>query len=147
MYVSLYNDAGKVTGLNSVLEEALRHARRSDSDLDGCSQQDITDRCILLSLQEAARILEEGLVASAEELDIAMVLGTGFAPFRGGLLNYADQRGLGEIVQRLGAMKLQYGERFEPQPLLCRMAESRERFFPDRPVGMRRVDTLPRSKL
>ncbi len=52
-------------------------------------------------IDEAARCLEEGVVASADELDLAMVMGTGFPPFRGGPLRYADSIGIPGIVERL----------------------------------------------
>ena len=50
---------------------------------------------------EAARALEEEVVVGPRELDLATVFGMGFAPFRGGLLRYADARGLSAIVERL----------------------------------------------
>ena len=63
--------------------------------------EEIVDRCVLAMVAEAARALEEGVVRSAGELDLGVVFGTGFAPFRGGPLRYADTRGIREIVTRL----------------------------------------------
>jgi 3-hydroxyacyl-CoA dehydrogenase / enoyl-CoA hydratase / 3-hydroxybutyryl-CoA epimerase len=59
------------------------------------------DRMVLLMVNEAARILDEKIVATAGELDLAMIMGTGFPPFRGGLLRYADTIGVKAIVARL----------------------------------------------
>ncbi len=61
----------------------------------------IVDRCVLVMLAEATRALEEGIVAGPLEADLAMVFGTGFAPFRGGLFRYAEARGLQEVCDRL----------------------------------------------
>jgi 3-hydroxyacyl-CoA dehydrogenase / enoyl-CoA hydratase / 3-hydroxybutyryl-CoA epimerase len=87
------------------------------------SDEDVIDRAILVMVNEAARCLDEGVARDAESLDLAMVMGTGFAPFRGGVMQYAKERGYGEVVERLGALSETYGERFEPAPLLVRLAE------------------------
>ena len=80
-------------------------------------------------VNEAAKCLEEGVVANARYLDMAMVMGTGFPAFRGGLLRYADSEGLESIVQRLEVLAEQYGERFEPAGLLVEMAKNGENFY------------------
>lgn len=94
---------------------------------------DIIDRCVLLMVNEAALILAEGIAKSPEDVDVGMVFGTGFAPFRGGLLNYVDQRGVKVVVKRLLELQQRYGERFKPAPLLVKMAANDEKFFPSRP--------------
>lgn len=63
--------------------------------------EDLVDRMVLAMVNEAARCLEEKVVAGPAELDLATVFGTGFAPFRGGVLHYAEARGFGKVVQRL----------------------------------------------
>ena len=84
---------------------------------------DVRDRAILVMVNEAARCLDEGIADDADALDLAMVMGTGFAPFRGGVMRYAQERGLREVVERLGELASKYGERFEPAPLLVQLAE------------------------
>ncbi len=88
----------------------------------------IVDRTILPMINEAARILDEGIARSADDVDLAMITGTGFPPFRGGLLRYADERGLDGIVARLRELAARFGARYEPAPLLVRKAEAGERF-------------------
>ncbi len=78
----------------------------------------IRDRQIGLMVNEAARCLEEGLVADADTLDLAMVLGTGWAPHRGGPLRYARDRGIAALVQVLAGLAERFGPRFEPCPAL-----------------------------
>ncbi|WP_415406290.1 3-hydroxyacyl-CoA dehydrogenase NAD-binding domain-containing protein [Sulfurovum sp. CS9] len=89
----------------------------------------ILDRAILIMVNEAARCLEEDVVANAQYLDMAMVMGTGFPAFRGGLLRYADSEGLANIVARLGMLKEQFGERFTPAETLIEMAKNNQTFY------------------
>jgi 3-hydroxyacyl-CoA dehydrogenase/enoyl-CoA hydratase/3-hydroxybutyryl-CoA epimerase len=93
------------------------------------SDGEIIDRLMLAKVNEAARCLEEGVVEKPEYLDMAMILGTGFPPFRGGPLRYADQRGLDQVVQRLRQLESTHGLRFAPAKLLVTMAEAGETFY------------------
>ncbi|MCB9896977.1 MAG: enoyl-CoA hydratase/isomerase family protein [Planctomycetes bacterium] len=65
---------------------------------------ELVDRCVLAMLAEAVRALDEHVVASAAELDLATIFGMGFPPFRGGLLRYADTLGATEVVRRLDVL-------------------------------------------
>jgi 3-hydroxyacyl-CoA dehydrogenase/enoyl-CoA hydratase/3-hydroxybutyryl-CoA epimerase len=82
----------------------------------------IAERLVLPMVNEAARCLEEGVVASAADLDLAMILGTGFPPFRGGLCRWADGEGLAALGERLGRLAAELGPAFEPAPALERAA-------------------------
>ena len=84
---------------------------------------EITDRCVLLMLNEACYALQENIVGSAGFLDLAMVMGTGFAPFRGGILRYADASGVEVLRDRLKELAARLGERFEPAPLFDQVVE------------------------
>lgn len=75
---------------------------------------DIEDRLILSMVNEAVACLHERVVASADLLDAGVIFGTGFAPFHGGPLNYARQRGTTAVVMRLNELAKAHGERFEP---------------------------------
>jgi len=72
------------------------------------------ERMVLLMVNEAAACLAEGLAANAEAIDLAMVLGAGWAPHRGGPLRYAEDRGVGAIVDALTELAHAHGARFEP---------------------------------
>ena len=93
------------------------------------SAQEAVDRCILIMVNEAARCLGEGIVARADLLDMAMIMGTGFPPFRGGLLRYADDYGLPSLLERLRRLATDIGPRFEPAPLLAEMEHGGRRFY------------------
>jgi 3-hydroxyacyl-CoA dehydrogenase/enoyl-CoA hydratase/3-hydroxybutyryl-CoA epimerase len=102
------------------------------------TDDEIAERLMLAMLNEAARSLDEGVVASARELDLATVFGMGFPPFRGGLLRRADTLGAQEITARLekiakapDVVARANGSgvaRFEPCERLVRMARTRESF-------------------
>jgi 3-hydroxyacyl-CoA dehydrogenase/enoyl-CoA hydratase/3-hydroxybutyryl-CoA epimerase len=75
---------------------------------------DLEDRLMLPMMNEAMACLSEGVVADADLLDAGVIFGTGFAPFRGGPLNYARERGVDSVVAALKALEAHYGERFRP---------------------------------
>jgi 3-hydroxyacyl-CoA dehydrogenase/enoyl-CoA hydratase/3-hydroxybutyryl-CoA epimerase len=75
---------------------------------------DIEDRLILPMVNEAVACLHDGVVTEADLLDAGVIFGTGFAPFRGGPINYARERGVDDVVARLNDFTQRYGERFTP---------------------------------
>ncbi|MCB1007968.1 MAG: enoyl-CoA hydratase/isomerase family protein [Acidobacteria bacterium] len=91
--------------------------RHRDPDLAA-----LAERMVLPMVNEAARCLEEGIVGSPGELDLAMVFGTGFPPFRGGLCRWADAEGLATLVGRLERYAEAVGARFAPSDALRRFA-------------------------
>jgi 3-hydroxyacyl-CoA dehydrogenase/enoyl-CoA hydratase/3-hydroxybutyryl-CoA epimerase len=91
---------------------------------------EIVERCWLKMLDEVARTMEEGIVRDPDAVDIGVVFGFGFPPFRGGILHEADRVGLEQIVARLDAYAARHGKRFEPAALLREMAARGERFHP-----------------
>jgi 3-hydroxyacyl-CoA dehydrogenase/enoyl-CoA hydratase/3-hydroxybutyryl-CoA epimerase len=92
-------------------------------------KEEAVERMVLAMINEAALILEERIVASAAELDLAMIMGTGFPPFRGGLLRYADKLGLQHIVSRLEDLASRHGDRFRPSEPLRRLAQHGAKFY------------------
>jgi len=75
---------------------------------------DIGDRLVLPMLNEAVALLHEGVVKDADLLDAGVIFGTGFAPFRGGPLQYARGRGISEILQTMERLAADLGDRFRP---------------------------------
>jgi len=98
----------------------------------GAKQDDATllDRMVLVMINEAARVLEEGVVAAPEDVDFGMIFGTGWAPFRGGPLRYADTRGVADVVGQLQKLQTDVAPHFAPCGMLSHMASSRSRFYP-----------------
>jgi 3-hydroxyacyl-CoA dehydrogenase/enoyl-CoA hydratase/3-hydroxybutyryl-CoA epimerase len=89
----------------------------------------VVERMILAMVNEASLILDEKIVGSAGELDLAMIMGTGFPPFRGGLLRYAESLGLPYILARLDELSTRLGTRFTPNEPLKRLAERDGKFY------------------
>lgn len=91
------------------------------------STAEITDRMVDAMINEAALSLDDRVVDDPNDVDLAMILGTGFPPFRGGLLRHADAVGVGTIVERL-TRRQQSGAPYGPCGRLQRMALGGERF-------------------
>jgi 3-hydroxyacyl-CoA dehydrogenase/enoyl-CoA hydratase/3-hydroxybutyryl-CoA epimerase len=75
---------------------------------------DLTDRLILVLVNECVACLREGVVADADLIDAGVIFGTGFAPFRGGPLNWARSEGIENVLRRLASLQAAHGERFRP---------------------------------
>jgi 3-hydroxyacyl-CoA dehydrogenase/enoyl-CoA hydratase/3-hydroxybutyryl-CoA epimerase/enoyl-CoA isomerase len=88
----------------------------------------IVERMMLPMIVEAARCLQEGIVDTPTELDMSMVFGLGFPPFRGGLLMYADRLGPAELVKRCEA-HAKLGKLYEPPQLLRDQAQAGKGFY------------------
>jgi len=93
--------------------------------------QQARERMVLLMVNEAAACLGEGLAADADAIDLAMVMGTGWAPHRGGPLTYGADRGNPDVVQKLSELARRLGPRFEPCAALKELA-GKETVVPQR---------------
>lgn len=78
------------------------------------NQAEIADRLILSMLNESVACWRKQIVISQDHLDIGMIFGTGFAPFRGGPMHYINSRGIDEIIARLEGFSQRFGDRFAP---------------------------------
>ncbi len=125
---------GKSRGVDPAVESLESAGRGSDPESgaaeSGPGMDDIRRRCLYLMVNEAAYALEERVVEGGDVVDLAMVLGTGFPPFRGGLLRWADSEGVATIHAALSDFAATLGSRFAPAPLLATMAEQ-NRIFTD----------------
>ncbi|MCU0540355.1 MAG: hypothetical protein MUF46_10805 [Desulfobacterales bacterium] len=74
-------------------------------------------------------MIEEGICDRPQDMDLAMIYGTGFPPYRGGVLRYADAWGLADVHRKLVELETHYGEHFAPAALIRRMAETGARFY------------------
>jgi 3-hydroxyacyl-CoA dehydrogenase / enoyl-CoA hydratase / 3-hydroxybutyryl-CoA epimerase len=90
---------------------------------------EVMGRLPLLLTNEAARCLDEGVAESAAVIDLGMVLGTGYAPFRGGPLRYADALGLSAVVAQLSHFAQQYGPLYQPAAGLRARAAGQLSYF------------------
>ena len=88
----------------------------------------LAERMVMAMINEAAHCLEDGVVADADMLDLAMIFGAGFPPFRGGVLRHADTLGLVQVQARLTALRAECGERFAPAKLITKYAQAGHTF-------------------
>ena len=95
----------------------------------------VVDRLVLAMINEAARVLQAKIVASAADVDLGMVMGTGFPPFRGGLLKYADDRGLSDVLGAVTTLHESHGDRYRPCDLLAELGKAGETFHGAFPGG------------
>jgi 3-hydroxyacyl-CoA dehydrogenase/enoyl-CoA hydratase/3-hydroxybutyryl-CoA epimerase/3-hydroxyacyl-CoA dehydrogenase/enoyl-CoA hydratase/3-hydroxybutyryl-CoA epimerase/enoyl-CoA isomerase len=107
--------------------EMLARVRRPGGNASP-SVQEIQDRLFLPMLTEATRILEEGIVREPADVDMGLILGIGFPPFRGGILRWADTLGIAEVMQRLRRYE-SLGVRFQPTTLLKKLAAEGRGFY------------------
>jgi len=98
-------------------------------DRSKLKKDELIKRMVYPMINEAARCLEDDIVRRPQDVDLAMIFGTGFAPFRGGLLNYADTEGIDEIIRYLDMFAESTGERFKPCETLIKMQNSSKNFY------------------
>ncbi|MCD7100098.1 3-hydroxyacyl-CoA dehydrogenase NAD-binding domain-containing protein [Stenotrophomonas sp. MMGLT7] len=89
---------------------------KPDVPADYKAPDDLEDRLVLPLLNEAVACLHDGVVADADLLDAGVIFGTGFAPFRGGPIQYIRSTGADALLDRLKALQARHGERFAPRP-------------------------------
>jgi 3-hydroxyacyl-CoA dehydrogenase/enoyl-CoA hydratase/3-hydroxybutyryl-CoA epimerase len=92
------------------------------------NDKEITERCILILLNEAVWALEEGIIENITDGDIGGVFGIGFLPWSGGPFSYMNQTGISNIVDKMRHYQNLYGNKFQPRPMLIKMVEKNEKF-------------------
>jgi 3-hydroxyacyl-CoA dehydrogenase/enoyl-CoA hydratase/3-hydroxybutyryl-CoA epimerase len=122
----LYGKSGK-PGPNpavAILQGGIRQQTAA-----AITRVELQERMVFLMVNEAAHCLEEQIVGAPEDVDFAMVMGTGFAPFRGGPLRYADSLGVEKIVGAMEILADGGATQFKPCGLLRRMAATGAKFY------------------
>jgi len=93
------------------------------------SEPEIIDLMLANAINEAAYMMEEGICDRPQDMDLAMIYGAGFPPYRGGVLRYADKWGLNNVHQKLVELEKQYGARFKPAGMITDMAATGKTFY------------------
>src|SRR5256714_2664071 len=115
----------KYEGREQSPNESVAQWRRNASSKDDVH---LANRLMFLMVNEAARCIEEKVVESPEDADYGMILGTGFAPHRGGPLRFAEHFGLKKIVEEMGRLA-QSDDKFEPCDILKKHAGDGTKFY------------------
>ena len=112
----------------NVVQKYLRDNQISPREM---SKDEIIDAMLSLGINEAALMIEEGICDRPQDMDLALIYGLGYPPYRGGILRYADKWGLKNVYQKLVGLEKQYGPRFKPADLIKEMAETGKTFYTD----------------
>jgi 3-hydroxyacyl-CoA dehydrogenase / enoyl-CoA hydratase / 3-hydroxybutyryl-CoA epimerase len=115
----------KYEGKQQTPNEALIQWRRVPATLEDV---DLANRLVFLMVNEAARCVEEKVVDSPEDADYGMILGTGFAPQRGGPLRFAEHFGLKKLVDEMERLA-QKNKKFAPCEILKKRAQDGTKFY------------------
>lgn len=120
----LYDEKGKVTGKNPEIAKLLPQKKVRKDEME------IQMRLFLPMVNEAAYIFADKIVDKASTVDVGMIYGTGFPPFRGGLCKWADQEGLDRIAERLNNFAKEVSpERYQIAPFLSLMISDKRKFY------------------
>jgi 3-hydroxyacyl-CoA dehydrogenase len=124
-------DDQRYTSPDPLIEQMiLQHSRERGFTRRNIGEQEILERSVYSMINEGARILEEGIVARPEEIDIVWIYGYGFPVYRGGPMYYADQIGLSIVYQAILKYQAAVGEEYwKPAPLLERLAKEGKGFY------------------
>jgi 3-hydroxyacyl-CoA dehydrogenase/enoyl-CoA hydratase/carnithine racemase len=93
------------------------------------SPKEIVDRMLARAINEASFMIEEGICDRPQDMDLAVIYGLGFPPYRGGICRYADAWGIRNVYEHLLKLEKEQGVRFKPSALLKEMAESGRTFY------------------
>jgi 3-hydroxyacyl-CoA dehydrogenase/enoyl-CoA hydratase/carnithine racemase len=93
------------------------------------SHKEIVDRMLARGINEAAHMIQEEICDRPQDMDLAIIYGLGFPPYRGGILRYADAWGIRNVYEHLLKLEKEHGARLKPSPLLKEMAESGRTFY------------------
>jgi len=119
-------EKGREKGVDESIYELLGSVVPPLREFD---ETQVRTRLLFPMVNEAARLLDEGIVATAADVDLAMIMGTGFPPFRGGLLRFADTLHLRSLLEGTRELHDKHGDRFEPAPLVVSLANDDRTFY------------------
>jgi 3-hydroxyacyl-CoA dehydrogenase/enoyl-CoA hydratase/3-hydroxybutyryl-CoA epimerase len=122
-----WDESGKKLGFDKMITENIGLVV-TDTKVDKELAKKLTMRMILPMIDEAARCLEEKVVRRPREIDLCMVLGMGFPPFRGGLLRYADALGLDQVIEGLNEL-YNHSPKRSISPYLLKLANENRGFY------------------
>jgi 3-hydroxyacyl-CoA dehydrogenase len=124
----LYDENRKQTPDPEVVALIRETAAQAGIPQRSFTDEEIVERTMYGLINEGARILEDGTALRAVDIDVIYLNGYGFPAYRGGPMFYADTVGLKKICDKVCEFREQHGARWEPAPLLKRLAEQDKTF-------------------
>lgn len=120
----LYDEAGKQQGVNPDVLKILPQTKKEMDEIQ------IQMRVFLPMINEAANILADGIVQKASQVDLGVIYGIGFPPFKGGLMKYADTEGLDRILESIQHFADTVSkERYKPSDYLVNLVNQKKKFY------------------
>lgn len=117
---------GRTRTVNPKLNSIVNHAVGTKS----IDKEEAVSRMISIMVNEAAACLDEGVVKDAQTVDAGMILGTGFPPFQGGLLKYADNKGIDVLLKEMDQLEHRFADgRFHPNRYILKLKENNQSFY------------------
>ncbi len=110
------------------VDKIVQSTVQNPQSASGQKAEDLADRLFLPMLLEATRLLEDGIVTDVRDVDLGLIYGIGFPPFRGGLFCWADTIGPAAIVEKLKPYA-ELGERYTPTTMLLELAKADKKFY------------------
>jgi 3-hydroxyacyl-CoA dehydrogenase len=112
-----------------VMEVIKNYLKEKGVKPKSMTPKEIMDRMMARAINEAAFMIQEGICDRPQDMDLAMIYGTGFPPYRGGILRFADVWGIGNVYQYLSKLEKEQGVRLKPCSLLKEMADKGKTFY------------------
>jgi 3-hydroxyacyl-CoA dehydrogenase len=112
-----------------VMEVVQNYLKEKAVGSKSMTPREMMDRMMARAINEAAFMIQEGICDRPQDMDLAMIYGTGFPPYRGGILRYADAWGIKNVYQHLLKLEKEHGVRLKPCSLLKEMADQGKTFY------------------
>jgi 3-hydroxyacyl-CoA dehydrogenase len=124
-----YGEGSRVPQPSAEVEAMIKEvAAKFDVEQHDFSEEEIVQRCIYPLINEAAKILEEGIALRPSDVDMVWINGYGFPPYRGGPMHFADSEGPKKVYDTIVSFREKYGDHWQPAPLLEQLANEGETF-------------------
>ena len=108
----------------------IEHAHARGIERRAIAPAEIVERCLIGMINEGAKIIDEGVVSRASDVDVVWLAGYGFPRYRGGPLFYADRLGAKHVLERIRALRERFGAAYwTPAPALERLAAAGRGFY------------------
>jgi 3-hydroxyacyl-CoA dehydrogenase len=125
-----YDYSGEKPVPNSKVQEVIKkYLKEKGIEPKKMSSKEIVDRMLARAINEAAFMIQEEICDRPQDMDLAIIYGLGFPPYRGGILRYADAWGIRNVYEHLLKLEQEHGVRLKPASLLKEMAESGRNFY------------------
>jgi 3-hydroxyacyl-CoA dehydrogenase / enoyl-CoA hydratase / 3-hydroxybutyryl-CoA epimerase len=119
-----------IHGKKRVVNPEVSVIARSAATKQSIQEQEAIERMIYIMINEAAMILQEKVVDGPDTVDIGMIMGTGFPPFKGGLLRYADSIGIDQLIDGLEKLEARFKDgRFKPCAYILDLKTQGKKFY------------------